>query len=317
MYPEIEPFDHGFLDAGDGHRVYYEQCGNPAGKPALVLHGGPGSGCSVGMRRPFDPACYRVVLMDQRGSGRSTPHAGDDAAALAANTTHHLLADIERLRTQLGIGRWLIFGGSWGTTLALAYAERHPERVSEMVLASVATTTRAEVEWITSGVGAFFPEAFDRFRSGVPEAERDGPMVEAYHRLLMSPDEAVRTRAAKDWCDWEMAIIAVTAGHKPSPRYADPRFRLCFARMVTHYWRHAAWLEDGSLLRDAGRLAGIPGILIHGRLDLGGPAKVAWDAHRAWPGSELIILGAAGHDARDPGQTETLIAALDRFAARG
>lgn len=317
MYPEIEPYDRGFLEVGDGHRVYYEQCGNPAGKPALVLHGGPGSGCSVGMRRPFDPTRYRVVLMDQRGSGRSTPHAGDDASALAANTTHHLLADIERLRTQLGIGRWLIFGGSWGTTLALAYAERHPERVSEMVLASVATTTRAEVEWITRGVGAFFPEAFDRFRSGVPEAERDGPMVEAYHRLLMSPSEAVRTKAAADWCDWEMAIVAVTAGHKPSPRYADPRFRLCFARMVTHYWRHAAWLEDGSLLRDAGRLAGIPGILIHGRLDLGGPAKVAWDVHKAWPGSELVILGGAGHDARDPGQTETLIAALDRFAARG
>lgn len=257
LYPEIEPYDHGLLDVGDGHRVYFEQCGNSAGKPALVLHGGPGSGCSVGSRRPFDPKRYRVVLMDQRGSGRSTPHAGDDPAALAANTTEHLLADIERLRRHLGIERFLVFGGSWGTTLALAYAERHPERVSEMVLASVATTTRAEVEWITRGVGAFFPEAFDRFRSGVPEAERDGPMVEAYHRLLMSPDEAVRTRAAKDWCDWEMAIIAVTAGHKPSSRYADPRFRLCFARVVTHYWRHAAWLEDGSLLRDAGRLAGM------------------------------------------------------------
>ncbi len=315
LYPEIEPYDHGFLDAGDGHRVYYEQCGNPAGKPALVLHGGPGSGCSVGSRRPFDPERYRVVLMDQRGSGRSTPHAGDDVSALVANTTHHLLADIELLRTKLGIQRWLIFGGSWGTTLGLAYAERHPERVSEMVLASIATTTRSEVDWITRGVGAFFPEAFDRFRSGVPEAERDGPMVEAYHRLLVSADEDVRTRAAKDWCDWEMAIVAVTAGHKPSPRYADPRFRLGFARMVTHYWRHAAWLEDGSLTRDAHRLAGIPGILIHGRIDLGGPAKVAWDLHRAWPGSELIILGAAGHDARDPGQTETLVAALDRFAS--
>lgn len=316
MYPEIEPYDRGFLDVGDGHRVYFEQCGNPDAKPALVLHGGPGSGCTPGSRRPFDPKRYRVVLMDQRGSGRSTPYAGDADADLASNTTHHLLADIERLRMHLAIDRWLVFGGSWGSTLALAYAERHPERVSEMVLASIVLTTRAEVDWITRGVGVFFPEAFERFRSGVPEAERDGPLVEAYHRLLMSPDDEVRAKAARDWCDWEMAIVAVTAGHKPSPRYADPRFRLGFARLVTHYWRHAAWLEEGALLRGAGRLASIPGVLIHGRLDLGGPVKVAWDLHRAWPGSELIVLGAAGHDARDPGQAETLVAALDRFAAR-
>lgn len=314
LYPSIDPYPSGTLDVGDGHRVYWETCGNPSGKPALVLHGGPGSGCTANARRYFDPVAYRIVLFDQRGSGRSTPHASDADIDLSTNTTLHLLADIERLRQHLGIERWLVLGGSWGSTLALAYAERHPDRVSEMVLYSIATTTEREIEWITRGVGIFFPEAWSRFQAGVPEPERDGNLADAYYRLLMHPDPAVHGKAARDWCDWEMAIVDVHPGHKPHPRYEQPAFRLGFARLVTHYWRHRAWLESDILVREADRLAGIPGVLIHGRLDIGGPLITPWRLKQNWPGSELIVVSEAGHDARDPGMSESITAATDRFA---
>ncbi|MCB8821697.1 prolyl aminopeptidase [Microvirga rosea] len=317
LYPHLDPYDSGMLDVGDGHRVYWEMCGNPNGKPALVLHGGPGSGCTANARRSFDPDAFRIILFlfDQRGSGRSTPHASAPDIDLSTNTTPHLLADIERLRDHLDIDRWLVLGGSWGSTLALAYAEQHPERVSEMVLFSIATTTAWEIDWITRGVGIFFPEPWRRFRDGVPEMDREGSLVEAYHRLLMHPDPVVHHKAARDWCDWEIALVAVHADDKPHPRYDDPAFRLGFARMVTHYWRHRGWLEDGILLRNIDRLAGIPGVLIHGRLDIGGPLLTPWRLHRNWPGSELILIGDAGHDARDPGMIGSIIAATDRFAA--
>jgi proline iminopeptidase len=302
------------LDVGDGHRMYWEICGNPAGKTALVLHGGPGSGCTPGWRQYFDPAAYRIVLIDQRGSGRSAPHASDPTVSLAANTTAHLLADIELLRQHLGIERWLILGGSWGSTLALAYAERHPARVTEMVLFSIATTTPWEIDWITRGVGAFFPEAWSRFRDGAPSVDRDGSLAVAYHRLLMSADPAIREKAANDWCDWEMAIVATNPGHKPSARYAEPRFRLGFARLVTHYWSHHAWLENGALTRDARLLSGIPATLIHGRLDICNPLVTPWQLQQNWPGSELIVVDEAGHDASDPGMTHHIVAALDRYA---
>jgi len=314
LYPDIEPYDRGMLEVGDGHRVYWETCGNAAGKPAVVLHGGPGSGCTMGARRYFDPGRYRIVLFDQRGCGRSTPHASGPNADLSANTTGHLLADIEWLRRRLGVDRWLVFGGSWGSTLALAYAERHPDRVSEMVLIGVATTTQEEIDWITRGVGRFFPEQWERFRDGVPVGERDGSVVDAYHRLLMATDPAVHEKAARDWCDWEMAVVAVHPNHMPNPRYERPDFRLAFARIVTHYWRHNAWLEDGVLLREVGRLSGIPGVLIHGRLDFGSPLVTAWQLARNWPGSELVIVDDAGHEARDPGMAESVVAATDRFA---
>jgi proline iminopeptidase len=314
LYPPIDPYETGMLDVGDGHCIYWETCGNPLGKPALVLHGGPGSGCTVNARRSFDPKAYRIILFDQRGSGRSQPHASNPGADLSTNTTSHLLVDIERLREHLGIERWMILGGSWGATLALVYAQDHVERVTELVLFSIATTTPAEIEWITRGVGAFFPEAWERFRNEVPEEERNGSLVEAYHRLLMHPDPAIHEKAARDWCDWEMAIVAIHPGHKPHPRYEDPAFRLGFARLVTHYWRHAAWLEDGALLRNVGRLSGIPGILIHGRLDIGGPLVTPWRLHQNWPGSELLVVGEAGHDARDPGMAESIVTATDRFA---
>lgn len=316
LYPEIAPYEHGMFDVGAGHQVYWEVCGNPKGKPALVLHGGPGSGCTPGWRRYFDPACYRIALFDQRGCGRSVPHASQPGIDLSTNTTQHLIADIEELRRHLGIERWLLLGGSWGTTLALAYAEQHPEQVSEIVLEGIATTTPAEVDWITRGIGVFFPEAWARLQAGVPEAERAGSMADAYHRLLMHPDPAVHQKAAGDWCDWEIAIVKMHAGDTASPRYRDPSFRLCFARLVTHYWRHHAWLEDGALLRNAPRLAGIPGVLIHGRLDLCAPLSAAWNLAQHWPGSELIVVDRAGHDAGHQDIAAHIVTATDRFADR-
>jgi len=315
-YPEVEPYDHGMLDVGDGDRVYWELCGNPEGRPAVVLHGGPGAGCTPAVRRCFDPDSYRVVLFDQRGCGRSTPHAGDPIVDLHANTTEHLLADIERLRRHLDVERWLVFGGSWGSTLGLAYAERHPERVTQMVLWAITTTGRREVRWITRDVGRVFPGPWARFRDGVPAADRDGSLVKAYARLLHDPDPAVRAKAARDWCDWEDAHVTVRPEHRRNPRYDDPAFRMAFARLVTHYWRHAAWLEDGILLREAGRLAGIPGVMVHGRLDVSGPPDIACELARAWPDGELLIIDEAGHSSADPGMAEALVAATDRFATR-
>jgi proline iminopeptidase len=315
LYPETAPHQHGILDAGDGHRIYWEMSGAPGGKPALILHGGPGSGIAASARRYFDPARYNIIAFDQRGCGRSTPHASGPRIDLSTNTTRHLLSDIERLRHHLGIDRWLVVGGSWGSTLALAYAQQHPDRVTELVLHSVATTSQREIDWITGGAGAFFPEAWQRFRNSVSAMEGES-IIDAYHRLLMDPDPEVRTKAAQDWCDWEMAVVAINPQHKPHPRYTDPAFRLCFARLVTHYWRHRAWLEDGILIHNAGRLAHIPGVLIHGRLDISGPLVTPWQLHRQWPGSELIVVDAAGHDSRDPGMAEAIVAATDKFASR-
>lgn len=314
QYPDIEPYEHGMLDVGDGNHVYWELCGNPDGKPAVVVHGGPGSGCTPGWRRLFDPEAYRVVLFDQRGCGRSTPGAGDPATDLSTNTTPHLLADMERLRTSLDIERWLLLGVSWGSTLGLAYAESHPERVSEIVLGAITSGSRREIDWITRDVGRIFPEEWARFRDGVPAAARGGRLVEAYDRLLTDPDPAVREKAARNWCDWEDAHVSLAPGHRPSPRYADPAFRMTFARLVTHYWSHDCFLEDGSILRDAGRLAGIPGVLVHGRFDVSGPLDTAWELARAWPDSELVVVDDAGHYSAS--MTAHLVAATDRFARR-
>ncbi|HEV2013790.1 MAG TPA: prolyl aminopeptidase [Candidatus Dormibacteraeota bacterium] len=317
MYPEIEPHDHGMLDVGDRNLIHWEICGNPQGKAAVVLHGGPGSGCTPSMRRYFDPSAYRIVLFDQRGCGRSIPHASDPLVDLASNTTQHLVQDIERLRQHLKIERWLVFGGSWGSTLGLAYAERFPERLSDMILASVVTTTHREVQWVTRDVGRYFPEAWKRFREGLPEAERDGDLVAAYYRLLHDRDAAVREKAARDWCLWEDAHVAVHPDSRPNSRYEDPRFRMAFARLVTHYWHHAAWLEDGRLLREARQLAGIPSVLIHGRIDLSSPIDIPWQLAQSWPGSELVIVEEAGHGTGEPGMAAAVVAATDRFARIG
>lgn len=233
---------------------------------------------------------------------------------LATNTTPHLIADLERLRTHLGIDRWLLFGGSWGTTLSLAYAEAHPERVTDMVLFSVVTTTRGEVEHVTRGMRRYFPAEWERFAGGVPATEGEGNLAAAYSRLLHDPDPQVRDRAARDWCDWEDTHVALHAGHHHDPRYDEPAFRMCFARLVTHYWSHAAFLDDDQLLRDVERLAGIPAVLFHRRADISSPVDVPWQLAQNWPGSELVILEDGGHGA-NAGLVDTLVAATNRFVA--
>jgi proline iminopeptidase len=315
LYPLIQPYAAGMLDVGDGNLVYWEVSGNPAGKPALVVHGGPGAGGRSGARRFFDPDRYRVVLFDQRGSGRSTPPASDPRTDMRHNTTWHLVADMERLREHLSIDRWLLYGGSWGSTLILAYAQQHPQRVSEIVVSGVTTTRRSEIDWLYRGVGRFYPQQWARFLAGAAGTPPDGDLVAAYARLMEHPDPAVRDKAAADWCAWEDAVMFGDPNHTANP-YADRPSAavLAFVRTCTHYFSHGAWLPEGVLLREASRLAGIPGILIHGRLDIGGPVQTAWELHRAWPGTELIVVEDAGH----VGNETTLghvLRALDRFAA--
>ena len=315
-YPEIEPDEQGLLEVGDGNRVYWETCGNPSGKPAVVVHGGPGSGCSMWQRRLFDPAVYRVVLFDQRGCGRSAPHASEPDIDLTSNTTQNLIADMELLRRHLAVDRWLVFGGSWGSTLALAYAETHPDRVTEMILWGVTTGRRMEADWLfRGGVAVLFPEQWERLCAGVPAAERDGDIVEAYSRMLHDPEPHVRAGAALSWCTWE----SVTPEWPPTPgldeRYTDPAFALAFARLVTHYIRHDVFLEDGILLRNGDVLAEIPGILVNGRFDLQAPIANAWELNRVWPSAELVIVEDAGHAGNHPGLTQEMIHATDRFAS--
>ncbi|MPZ00815.1 MAG: prolyl aminopeptidase [Actinophytocola sp.] len=316
LHPPIEPYRHGMLNVGDGNLVYWEECGNPDGKPALVVHGGPGSGCGPGPRRVFDPARYRIVLFDQRGCGRSTPHASDPATDMRHNTTHHLLSDMERLREHLGIDRWLLYGGSWGSTLILAYAERNTHRTSEIVIPGVTMSRQREIDWLYRGVGRFFPEQWERFRAGVPESERDGDLLAAYARLMEHPDADVRARAAVDWCAWEDAVISLEPNGVPnvySDRPSDAL--LAFVRICAHYFSHGMWLADDELLRNADRLAGIPGVLIHGRLDLSGPLETPWLLDRAWPDAELFVIDDSGHTGSDA-LRERIVAALDDFATR-
>src|ERR1700730_4283371 len=313
-FPAIEPYDSGMLDVGDGHRVYWECCGNPNGRPALFLHGGPGSGCSANQRRFFDPKRYRIVLFDQRGCGRSRPLASTPDADLSSNTTGHLIADIELLREHQGIQRWTILGLSWGSTLGLAYAQAYPDHVDALVLALVTTTSRREVQWLTYDVGRIFLQEWDRFAAAVPAEMRDLPLVDAYAALLFDSDAVVRERAASEWCMWEDAHVSLTPGHVPNPRFLDPEFRLQFARLVTHYWRHAAFLKEDQLIRDAPKLNGIPGVLIHGRYDVSGPLVTAWQLSQRWTTSRLHVLDDAGHGGgRD--FMPLVLGALNDFAA--
>jgi proline iminopeptidase len=294
-YPEIEPYESGMLAVGDGHELYWETVGNPAGLPAVWLHGGPGTGCSPGTRRSFDPAAYRAVLVDQRGCGRSRPLADSAAADLSTNTTQHLIADLEMLREHLGIDRWVVVGGSWGVTLALAYAQAHPDRVVGLVLAAVTSGRRLETDWITRDMRRVFPREWDAFAAGVPAAERDGDLSAAYARLLADPDPAVTDRAAVAWCAWEDAHISLAPDWQPYVRFRDPTFRQVFARLVTHYWANGCFLDATPVLDAMAGIADIPGTLIHGRYDVSGPLDTAWDLHRAWPGSRLVVLDDAGH----------------------
>ncbi|MDV7244251.1 MULTISPECIES: prolyl aminopeptidase [Rhodococcus] len=313
LYPEIQPFRFGHLDVGDGQQVYWELSGNPDGKPVVFLHGGPGGGTDPAYRQFFDPAAYRIVLFDQRGCGRSTPHVAD-GADLSVNTTDRLLADIEMLRDHLDVERWQVFGGSWGSTLALAYAQKHPHRVTELVLRGIFLLRRSEIDWYYNGGAAhLFPELWEQFLAPVPEQERDGDLVEAYHRLLHANDVEIATRAAIAWSAWEGATSSLLPKPERIAESSEPRFALAFARIENHYFHHRGFLDEGQLLRDAARLEGIPGVIVQGRYDVVCPATSAWALHRAWPGSQLDIVGDAGHSALEPGIVDRLVRATDRF----
>jgi proline iminopeptidase len=310
MYPEIEPYDRGLLDVGDGNSLYWECCGNPNGKPAVYLHGGPGSGCTPGARRFFDPKTYRIVLFDQRGCGRSEPLL-DSRAQLEFNTTQHLISDLESIREHLSIERWTMLGASWGSTLALAYAQTHTQRVAALVLAAVTTTSRREVDWVTRDVGCIFPQQWERFVTHIPTSLSHLRIVDAYASLLFDDDPSVRASAAVEWCAWEDAHVSLARGHKPNRRFLDPEFRLRFARLVTHYWRHAAFLEEDQLLRRADALHDVPGILLHGRYDVSSPLQTAWQLHARWQKSDLRVIDDAGHG--NGTFAEQIVAALDHL----
>ena len=309
LYPPIEPYTTGMLDVGDGHSIYYERAGTPGAKPAVFLHGGPGAGCSADHRRLFDPARYDVLLFDQRGCGRSTPHA-----ALEANTTWHLVEDIERLRVLVGVDSWLVFGGSWGSTLALAYAETHPAHVSALILRGVFTATREEISWYYQfGVSQMFPDKWERFVAPIPDAER-GQMVAAFNKRLTGDDPVVQLAAAKAWSLWEGETITLLPSADLSATHGDNHFAIAFARIENHYFHHDCWLEPEQLLRDAARLRSIPGTIVHGRYDMPCPLRYAWALHKAWPDAELHVIEGAGHAFSEPGILNQLIRATDRFA---
>lgn len=311
LFPVIEPNRSGMLEVGGGQSLYWEECGNPGGIPAVVLHGGPGSGCVASMRRLFDSDAYRIVLYDQRGAGRSQPRV-DALTGLDTNTTPHLLADLAQLREHLGIEQWVMYGSSWGVTLGLAYAELHPDHVRAMVLSSVTMTRRQDIHWLYHETGRFYPRAWRRFRDQLPVEARDGDLVDGYYRLLNEqPDVTVRQRAADAWCAWEDATSPLPNG-KPNPRYEDPAFRMTFARIVTHYFHHNAWLTDNQLLHDVGALRDTPAVLIHGRLDRGTPIDTVWRLARAWPTAELIAVDT-GHTGGGA-MSAAIIDATNKFA---
>jgi proline iminopeptidase len=307
FYPPIDTHADGMLDVGDGHHVYWEVSGNPDGKPVVFVHGGPGAGTSPLQRRFFDPEAYRIVLFDQRGCGRSTPHVATRDPD-EHNTTWHLVADMEAIREHLGIERWQLFGGSWGVTLALAYAQTHPNRVTEIILRGVFLLRRSEVDWLyRGGAGTLFPAEWDKFSSMVAE----GDILDGYRRLLGDPARAAEAAAA--WSDWEGAIVSLVHSPGLALTYGDPQFAIAFARIGLHYFTHNGWLADEQLLRDAGKLAGIPGRIVQGRYDVVTPPVTAWELHRAWPDSTLNILPKAGHAISDYGVLDALLAATDEF----
>ncbi|RAN80029.1 prolyl aminopeptidase [Bacillus sp. SRB_336] len=308
-YPEIEPFDSGFLSVSPLHTLYYEQSGNPNGKPVVFLHGGPGGGTNAKCRRFFDPAVYRIVLFDQRGCGKSTPHA-----ELAHNTTWDLVADVERVREHLRIDRWQVFGGSWGSTLALAYAQTHPDKVTELVLRGIFLLRRSELEWFyQKGCDALYPDAWETYLAAIPEVER-GDLISAYHRRLTSPDAATRVAAARAWSVWEGATSFLWQDASHIESSAEDEFALAFARIECHYFVNGGFFEhDDQLLRNVDRIRDIPTVIVQGRYDVVCPLRSAWDLHRAWPEAELRIVQDAGHSAFEPGIMHQLLEATDRF----
>ena len=311
LYPPLEPYAHGLLDTGGLHRIYWESSGNPDGIPVLFVHGGPGSGTSPAQRRFFDPARYRIVLFDQRGCGRSTPHG-----ELADNTTPHLIADMEALRAELGIDRWLVFGGSWGSTLALAYAEAHPQRCLGLVLRGIFLCRTREIDWFLDGIRAFFPEAQRRLEAFIPEAER-GDLLAAYHRRLIDPEPAVHQPAAYQWATFEASCSTLLPSPELVAAFGHDRTALSLSRIETHYFVHHIFLPDNSLLANLDRIRAIPSIIIQGRYDAVCPIVTADELARAWPEARYVVVPDAGHSAFEPGICRELVSACDRFAATG
>lgn len=310
MYPEIQPYSQGFLNTEDGHHVYWELCGNPAGKPAIFLHGGPGGGCSPAHRRLFNPERYNILLFDQRGCGRSTPHA-----SLDNNTTWDLVADIERLRTEvLETDKMLVFGGSWGSTLALAYAQTHPQCVSELIVRGIFTVRREELEWFyQEGASWLFPDQWENYLAPIPTEERHDLMA-AYRKRLTASDRQVQLEAAQAWTQWESHTITLLPNTAHLLEHAADDAALAFARIENHYFVHHGFMDEGQLLRDAHLLQDIPGVIIQGRYDICTPAKTAWELHKAWPKAEFHLVDDAGHAFDEPGILTRLLAATDKFS---
>lgn len=309
LYPPVEPIETGRLKVSDLHEVYFEVSGNPKGKPVIVCHGGPGGGSTGSMRRYFDPKTYRIVLFDQRGCGRSTPHA-----ELVENTTWDLVSDMEKLRVHLGIERWQVFGGSWGSTLSLAYAETHPDRVTELVLRGIFTIRKSEIDWFyQAGADWFYPDAWEKFLAPIPEAER-GDLLDAYYKRLTGDDEREQIACAKAWSQWEGGAVSINPSPERVASFGDDRFALAFARIEAHYFINRGFFEnDGQLIADVDRIRHIPGVIAQGRHDVVTPARTAWDLKRAWPEVQLDMIPDAGHAASEPGIIDSLVRATDRF----
>ncbi len=314
LYPPLEPYQEGMLPVGDGQRIYWEQSGNPDGKPVVFLHGGPGGGTAAWHRRFFDPERYRIVLFDQRGCGRSTPHASEPDADLRHNTTWHLVADIELLRRNLGIPRWQVFGGSWGSALALAYAQAHPEAVTEVVLRGVFTLRRHELEWFyEGGAAALYPDLWEDYLAPIPVLERSR-LIDAYHRRLSDPDPAVHGPAAVAWTRWEAASLTLRPDPELVADMTRPDEAVAFARIENHYFVHGGWFAEGQLIRNVDRIRHLPAVIVQGRHDVCTPMMTAWDLHRAWPEAEFVVVDDASHSAGEPGIARALRSATDRFA---
>jgi len=309
LYPPIEPFHHGWLDVGDGHEIYFEESGNPEGKPCVFVHGGPGGGSSPAARQFFDPKHYRIVVFDQRGCGRSRPHA-----SLEANTTWHLVADMEQLRNELGIDRWLVFGGSWGSTLALAYAQTHPEVVTELVLRGIFLLRPKEIHWFYQhGASEIYPDSWEAYLTPIPAAEQ-GDLLHAFHRRLTSDDEATRLAAARAWSVWEASASFLIQNRDFMEKLDAPDAALAMARIECHYFVNGGFFDSpNQLLENIDRIRHIPTVIVQGRYDVVCPAVTAWDLHQAWPEADLQLIQNAGHSAFDPANTAALVAATDGF----
>jgi proline iminopeptidase len=312
LYPPIEPYKSGHLDVGDGHSLYWELSGNPKGKPVVFLHGGPGGGSSPEHRRQFDPELYNILVFDQRGCGKSTPYA-----SLENNTTWDLVADIEKLREMVGVDKWQVFGGSWGSTLALAYAQTHPSRVTELVLRGVFLFDPFEIDWMykSGGASQLYPDGWDAFVADIPPAERND-LVAAYQRRLTSDDEAERLKAAQAWSKWEGEIVTLLPSPDTIEHFTSPEVAVAVARIENHYMANRGWLDAGQLLRGASKLKGIPGVIVQGRHDCCTPPVAAWSLKKAWPDVDLNIIPDAGHLFSESGNLDALIRATDRFAGK-